>query len=161
MGDSKIEMKSTYGQADPYVPPQCSESLERLCTCWGQAVPFCLKVGIAEAAAADAGKPHCTDEVCYMRSGCTSTTWGGGTRCQESPRPAMSEYEYSWKYQAHLKQFLRRTSRFRSYATQEYANDDDRGYFSDEVYPSDGEPIVPWNPVVDYAGQYLHQPWCR
>jgi hypothetical protein len=36
MEDSRIEKAAgTYGQADPYVPPQCSESLEleRLCTC--------------------------------------------------------------------------------------------------------------------------------
>ena len=47
--------------ADPYLPPR-QKPLERLCTCWGQPVPYCrqCKVGLAEAAAADTGKPPCT-----------------------------------------------------------------------------------------------------
>ena len=35
---------STAGaQADPLMNPRCSEPLVRRCSCWGQAVPFCLR----------------------------------------------------------------------------------------------------------------------
>ena len=81
--DGRMEAAPTYDQAGQYVPPQqsqsqelerrctccgwCTGSLERRCTCTDQAVPFCLKckVGISEAAAADAGRPPCTDDICY------------------------------------------------------------------------------------------------
>ena len=83
-------------QADPYLPPS-QEPLEWLCTCWGQQVPYCLqcKVCLAEAAAADTGKPPCTDEVCQGRIGCNSTTWGCGLCCQEDAKPAMAGYVFS------------------------------------------------------------------
>ena len=112
-------------------------------------------------AAADASKPHCTDEVCYMRSSCNGTTWGGRPHCQEA---ALSGYSFNYKYHAHLKQFLRRTFRFRPYAAPEYPNDDDNGYLTDDdIYRSDTytEPTVPWNPQVEYTATYIHQPWCR
>ena len=61
-----VEQKGDSVQADLCLLPRL-EPLERLCACWGQPVPYCLqcKVGLAEAAAADAAKPPCTDEVCH------------------------------------------------------------------------------------------------
>lgn len=159
-----VEQTGDGVQANPYVPPQCPESLERLCTCWGQPVPYCLrcKVGLAEAAAAHASKPHCTDEVCYERSGCNSSTWGGGPRYQEWPKAALSGYRFNYKYHAHLKQFLRRTFRFRPYVVQEYPNDDDNGYLTDDDdYHSKTEATVQWTPRVEYPAAYVHLSWCR
>ena len=143
----------------------CTGSLERRCTCTDQAVPFCLKckvgIMISEAAAADAGRPPCTDDVCYMRSGCRQQGWGGRTLCQESARPAMCGCEYNCRAQSGLRRFMRRTFRGKPYCRQPPANDDDQGNLSDDVSPFEGEPTVAWDSTVDYAGQYIHLPWCR
>ena len=77
-------------QANAYLPPQCPdlEPLERVCTCWGQSVPFCIrcKIGLAEAAAADAGKLQYTDEVCHRRSGAQAQRGVAGCAARSGPR---------------------------------------------------------------------------
>ena len=76
--------------------------------------------------------------------GCTGSTWGGGLRCQEWPKGALSEHRFNYKYHKHLQRFLRSTFRFRPYAVQEYANDDDNGYMTDDDDDhSETEPTVP------------------
>ena len=150
-------------QADPDMLPR-EELLEWLCTCWGQEVPYCLrcklKVGLAEAAAADAAKPHCTDEVCQRRMGYTTGGWRG--RCQEDAKPAMSGHQFSHRHHIHLKQFMQRAFRPWPYAIQEYPNDDDNGYLSgSDGYHSESEPTVQWRPDVEYSAAYVHLPWCR
>ena len=152
--------------ADPLMNPQCSEPLVRRCSCWGQAVPFCLKckIGLDEAAAADAKKPQCTDTVCHRRSGCSGHAggWGGQLKCQESAKGALDEYEFNYKYHAHLKKFIRQSFRLSPYARVEYPNQDAQGYASDEpLSPLEGEATAEWNPRVSYADAYVHAPWCR
>ena len=72
----------------PEQPQGCAEEFERECTCCGGCkgtaeqpcerwackgkVPLCIKcnVGEEEAIARDAALPHCTDKICFRRSGC-------------------------------------------------------------------------------------------
>ena len=57
---------------------------------------------------------------------------------------------------------MRRTFRYRPYAVQEYPNDDDNGYLTeDDEYHSETEATVPWNPDVEYPTAYVHLSWCR
>ena len=110
-----VESEKGGVQADPVSLPR-KQPLVRLCTCWGAAGSLCVRcgVGLAEAAAADATKPPCTDEVCQQRSGCFDSAWG--RHCQEDARPALHSYTFSYKHYAHLKGFMNSMFRHRPYA---------------------------------------------
>ena len=176
------EAAGTDGQADqswlPQQPQSYAEQLERECTscgwcsgtpgqpckrwaCAGR-VPFCIKcnVGVKEAAAADAKRPYCTDEICFGRSGCQQG-WGGQMICQEDARPALSGYKYNLKARSALRRFMKGIFRYRPYAKLPPANEDNWGSWNDEIVPFEGESTVPWNPTVDYAAEYRHLDWCR
>ena len=88
--------------------------------------------------------------------------WGGRPQCQEWAKGALDEYEFNYDYDAHLKKFMRQSFRVSPYARVEYANQDAQGYASDEpLSPLEGEATAAWDPHVDYADTYVHQPWCR
>ena len=114
-----------------------------------------------EARKADALKPPCTEDVCHMRSGCT-TGWGGDLRCQESARGALAGYEYNHRYKEHLKEFMDKQFHSHPFAHAEadYANNDENGFLTDEeLSPSEDEATVEKD--LDYARRYVHHTWCR
>ena len=99
-------------------------------------MPLCFKcnVGVKEAVAADAEKPHCTNEACFGRSGCQQS-WGDRMICQEDAKPALSGYKYNPKARSVLKRFMRGMFRHRPYAELPPANEDDSGRWDDEIVP--------------------------